>query len=341
MKIVKNLFITAVACGVLFSVFAIPLSAQISDKVQGTIIFDFTGKKDEPASVYIFGGKKIDEIITRLGLTVQGVIIEGRKRKLFLEKLKKKYKRGTENRWISKKSDKLEVFAFYKKPKVQADREQIIRPKITFEEISRKTRLSKDISVLLKIAVVLGTKREKGEASDTRIELAKTTYRLKKRRAVLIVSADSGAEKSGKIEVITGSTERWFLSADLPVAKLSSVKFVQGKGIIEPRETPKEVHIGLNCMIGDILKERQNLLKNFFIKGMLKMSKRPLDSYGIGIGFRFPKIRSLGIEISSFSIFASVIWSKEETEDKTKNLRKHQFLFGISYNLDKAMGWTK
>jgi hypothetical protein len=164
---------------------------------------------------------------------------------------------------------------------------------------------------------------------------------LGKKFAILTVSASLGGKKTSKVEVITGPREHWFLTADLPVAKLSNVKFVQDKGTVEPRETPKNLYLGLNWMIGDILAEKQNLLKNFFLKAMLKMSKAPLDGYGIGIGYRFPKVRLLGIDISSFSMFASLIWTKEEIEDKTEKLKKRQFLFGISYNLDKALGWVK
>jgi hypothetical protein len=316
----------------LFTLFLFESSilAQNSRKIKATIIFDFTGEKGEPASSYIFGGKDIYTIITKLGMNVTDVIDGSKDRQAFLEKLKKKYKRGTDNRWISKKQDILEVFVFYRKKNGK------LEPKVEFEEKSRKAKLAKDLSVLLKIVVAIVAK---GVPPD--IEMARTTYQLGKKRAILTVSASLGGKKTSKVEVITGSREHWFLSTDLPVAKLSDVKFVQDKGTVEPRETPKHLYLGMNWMIGDILAEKQNLLKNFFFKVMLKMSRAPLDGYGIGIGYRFPKVRLLGIDISSFSMFASFIWTKEEIENKTEELKKRQFLFGISYNLDKALGWVK
>lgn len=330
MKQAKSLFLVGMGVIFLFMSFENPILAQNSRKIKATIIFDFTGEEGDPASSYIFGGKDIHTIVTKLGMNVTDVIDGRTDRQAFLEKLRKTYKRGTDNRWISKKQDILEVFVFYRKP------DEKLEPKVEFEEKSRKAKLAKDLSVLLKIVVAIVAK---GVPPD--IEMARTTYQLNKKRAILTVSASLGGKKTSKVEVITGPREHWFLSADLPVAKLSEVKFVQDKGTVEPRETPKHLYLGLNWMIGDILAEKQNLLKNFFFKAMLKMSKAPLDGYGIGIGYRFPKVRLLGIDISSFSMFASLIWTKEEIENKTEELKKRQFLFGISYNLDKALGWVK
>ncbi len=40
---------------------------------------------------------------------------------------------------------------------------------------------------------------------------------------------------------------------------------------------------------------------------------------------------------------ASWLWTKEQLEDKSKmgELTKRQVQFGISFNLDKALGWVK
>jgi len=143
------------------------------------------------------------------------------------------------------------------------------------------------------------------------------------------------------MEIVTGPAEHWFLSADLPILKLSKVKFTGNEGSIEPKETPKVFYLGVNWMIGDVLKERLHLLKNFFIKGMVKFDKKPLDSYGFGIGYRFPAVRVLGLDMSAFSVFMSWLWTKEETEDKKTGLTKRQMQLGFGFNLDKALSWIK
>lgn len=342
----ENRFFTIVICIVpVIILLAGPLSAKSSNKIQGTIIFDFAGEKGDPPKAYVFAGKTIDTIITKLGLKVENVIGGSKDREAFLKKLKRKYKRGTGNRWISKEEDRLEVFAFYKKPKTKpgekndekADKKkEDPKPKIEFAEKSRKTRMAQDLSILVKTVVVMAAKGKKAE-----IEIYRTTYQLTKRRAALTVTASLSEVKTSKVEVVTGPAEHWFLSADLPAAKLSDVKFVQAKGTLEPKETPRNIYLGLNCMMGDILREQQSIFKNLFIKGMLKLSQKPLDGYGVGIGYRFPKVRALGIDISSFSIFAAMMWTKEENDTKTETLTKRQILFGIGYNLDKALAWMK
>ncbi len=350
MKQMRYFLIGMVGFIFFFLVFAFPLGAQDADEVKGTIIFDFTGKKEnETPLAYVFGGKSIDTIASQLGVKVDDILKGNTETKSFLENLKKKY-RKTGNRWISRENDLLEVFIFYR----QANKEKESspgedskganpggearegkKPEIKFEEMPRKTQFAKDITQLVKMVLVLGMKGE-----VTGIEVGRSTYRLTERRALLSVSA-AWQKKEKKVEMITGPREHWFLSADLPVTKLSDVKFVSDPGTLEPKETPKHFYLGVNVMVGDILAGRQNLSKNFFLKGMLKISKSPLDSYGIGIGYRFPNVRVIGVDISSFSVFASLIWSKEGTEGENNGLKKRQFLFGVSYNLDKAMGWIK
>ena len=103
----------------------------------------------------------------------------------------------------------------------------------------------------------------------------------------------------------------------------------------------QQFYVGLNFMLGDVLLERQALWKNFFLKGMVKFSKNPLDSYGIGIGYRFPPVKILGLDISALSIFGALTWSKENPDTQAGKLTKYQWQLGISYNLDRALSWVK
>lgn len=345
-------------------IFIFPLSAAENEnlKAQGTVIVDFTGvNPDSGTLVYRVFGKDIVEIISELNKNLpaerkidvckvlggkdedktgacKGVEIKdddsavNQAREFFLKELKNKYRKAVGQRWISKKKDNLDVYVFHTGKKAE----------IKIEEKKRKTKIAQDVSVLTKLVITYLTK---GEAAG--IALTEKRFRLEKQNGTLLVSACLNRDeknldqKEEKMEIITGPTEHWFLSADLIMLKMSKVKFVGDQGDIEPKETPKIFYLGVNWMIGDILKERQNLLKNFFIKGMVKFSKKPLDSYGIGIGYRFPKVKVLGVDISSFSVFTALLWTKEQTEDKTKELTKRQFQFGLSFNLDKALGWIK
>ena len=303
MKRMERFFLVVLVIIVIPGVFAFQLYGDVSTsvKAQSTIIVDFTGvNPDSGTLVYRIFGKDIVEIIAGLNHSLpddrkidvcnvlgdraedkteacKGKEMEdeeiSRARETFLKELKNKYKKALTQRWLSKKNDNLEVYVFHTGKKAE----------IKIEEKKRKTRIAQDISILTKLIVSDITKAEMF------ISMVDRQYRLGKQYGSLLVTVVLDKEKEEKMEIITGPAEHWFLSADLIVLKLSKVKFVSSQGAIEPRETPKVFYLGVNWMIGDILKERQNLLKNFFVKGMLKFSKKPFDSYGFGIGYRFPK----------------------------------------------------
>jgi hypothetical protein len=297
---------------------------------KATLIFDFTIQNENQSNKsYFIRGLDIDGICKKLNVNKPET---GDSKSIvnFLVEFRKKYNEMRENRWISKKGYILEIYVFFMGGKTA---------KINIKEERRKTRIAADISVLKKIIGKIMDEKKPPE-----YDMKSFSYTLTKTRAVLSISVDFEGNKGNlkKIELITGPTEHLFLSVDLPVSKISVAKFLGDNGTIEPKETPKEFYIGFNCMIGDILSEKQCVLKNLFFKGMLKLSKKPLDSYGVGIGYRFPRIRFLGINLSSFSMFASLIWTKEENEENNSDtLTKRQVLFGFSYNLDKALEWMK
>ncbi len=356
MERMERFFIVVLVIIVIPGILAFQLRADGNTgvKAQSTIIVDFTGvNPDSGTLVYRIFGKDITEIIAGLDRSLpadrqidvckvlgeraedkteacKGKEMEdeeiSRAREAFLKELKNKYKKALAQRWLSKKNDNLEVYVFHTGKKAV----------IKIEERKRKTRIAQDISILTKLIVLPMVKG----VMLMPIYMADRQYRLGKQYGSLLVTAVLDKEKEERVEIITGPAEHWFLSADLIVLKLSKVEFVSNQGTIEPRETPKVFYLGVNWMIGDILNERQNLLKNFFVKGMLKFSNKPFDSYGFGIGYRFPKVKVLGIDISSFSVFGSWLWTKEQLEDKSKELTKQQIQFGISFNLDKAMGWV-
>jgi hypothetical protein len=292
------------------------------------IIVDFTGSgtgSSETPAVYFFYKKTLDHIITTCGESAAVVVEDGVSRPDFLKQLAKKFKRASNKRWISKVNHQLKVFTFFKGN---------VTPTMQTIEKARKTALKDHITLLVKLVV-----KEAARAGE--ISMTENTYTLAKRRAQLTVTVSQSEGKKVTFDMITGPQEHWFLSADLTVVKLSDVKFTTDKGTVDPQETPKQFYVGLNFMLGDILSNRQALWKNFFFKGMIKFSKNPLDSYGLGIGYRFPPVKFLGLDISALSIFGALTWTKERAGTQAGKLTKYQWQLGISYNLDKALSWVK
>jgi len=327
--ITKKKTITLGVISILFFLFQPGIvQAQAPSETKGTVIFDFTREKEgDGPMAYVIMGRRFDDIVRKVGMSPEDVRGKDKEKLAFLEKLREKGSKITNNRLLGKKGDKFEIYLFYK---------GMVEPELDIQEKKRKSGIVKDIMTLSKL---LFTTLAKG--GDV-IQMTSRTFQLSLERAVVSIKAKLD-KKERNVEIITGSSEHWFFSADLLLQKLAEVKIVSAKDkeSLEPRETPKEFHLGLNWMIGDIFNEKRGLLKNLFLKGMVKFSKSPLDSYGFGVGFRFPGIKILGVDLSSFSIFSSVIWSKEQSEDKQQKLKKRQILFGISYNLDKALGWSK
>lgn len=156
-------------------------------------------------------------------------------------------------------------------------------------------------------------------------------------------NAKEPEKMENRVEIITGDAEHFFLSADVPFKKTAELKYNETNGTIELKDKPTEFYLGINFMFGDLTAERPNLsLKNFFLKAMFRFSKRPLDSYGFALGYRFPEKKILGLNLSPFSVFWGYIGTKEEKIDEAdKSKRKFKPTFGLSFNLDKALEWIK
>ncbi len=313
---------------------------------------------------FFIPGKSYKEILTAFQYNPDSFANERSNIINFLNALKKKYPKGTDRRWFGSRGDVLDAVVFYNpstptsaavattegkptccccgkqvaqvNPSAQ-ENQKTMAAKFTFKEDKRKTRIAGDLNTLIKLIFKVSAKG--GED----ITIAQEQHTLKERSALLTVSVSVGEKQTTAVVLTTGPQEHWFLSADLLVNKISEVKLVEKDKVntIEPKETPKSFFLGVNFLLGDILKEKQVFWKYFFVKGMLKISKTPWDGYGVGLGFRFPQWRILGVDISALSIFGAMVWTKEENADKSVKFTKRQMLMGISYNLDRALDWVK
>lgn len=293
---------------------------------KGMVIFDFTkmGENDSRtrSNVYTIFNKRIIKEIEKLkkASEISSYVNDPQKNGELIC-----------TRWFTVKHDLVKVYVLCKNE--HADNVGI---KIT--EKNRKSRLGEDISTLAGMVQKLFASKK-----DVPLIKVEKEYRLRKTRSTLIVQAGIKPENKNvkdfeeKVEILTGPREHLFLSADLPVEKISDFKYSEDPGSFEPKEKPTEFYLGLNWMFGDVLSEKQALWKLFFFKGMLRFSKSPLDSVGVALGFRFPEVRFLGFDLSSFSVFYGVIWTRQEDNDK----REPKWSFGFSFNLDKALGWLK
>ncbi len=148
-----------------------------------------------------------------------------------------------------------------------------------------------------------------------------------------------------KTSLFTGSKEHWFLSADVLIGK--GVEFGETDGQITVAGTPPSFYVGVDYLVGDLASDRRSFLNNIFLKAFVKGSTHPEDSFGIGIGLRgfgthvddFLKKAGLGLlDLNILSPFVSVTFTKPEDDGAE---RQRHLRFGVSLNLDKALGWIQ
>jgi len=255
-------------------------------------------------------------------------------------------------RWISGQGDDLRLYVVY----------QGTDPVVRFTEQSRKSRIATDLGNLIKLA---RSAKLDETAGVNELKCVEQSYELERVRSNLTVTveqtppaaraaamteaaalapASAGAAPKATATIITGPAEHWFLSADLPIRHFKELKLNDKSGLIEPAKTPTTFFIGLDYALGDILGESQSWRRDFVLKGMVKLSKQPLQTFGIALGYRGNALSSLGLSFDAVSPFAGYFWSRPEVPEGSSAAEKKlqgTFQFGFSFNLDTALGWTK
>jgi hypothetical protein len=167
------------------------------------------------------------------------------------------------------------------------------------------------------------------------------------------------SETSAEITLITGPSEHLFLSANAGSTSASQLKYDEESRSLQPRETPTGFLIGINYSVGDILTEpdsvgtwsREHLgyfLQGLYFGGAIQGSRRPFDQAGAILGFRYNPIPFLNrvVDFETVSPFVGAVWTKHDRVDDAGNRlgdRKYgsgDFVWGVSLNLDKALGWV-
>lgn len=238
-------------------------------------------------------------------------------------------------------------------------------PTFKVDEKDRVSRIVADlhtaIAVVKKVVKRDGTERKK-YGSVTR------TYTLTKHRSTLVVSAKQSAgaakapagatpEETREAEdveeakaadpieasktIITGPAEHLFLAADVPVTKVDELKVPDSGGAIDVKKKPSSFYASVNYSLGDLYAQKQPW-EGLSLKGFVSVSKQPLDSYGVGLGYRTPDFSVLGWDFSALSPFVGYfVTTTEVTDDAGVKTEKEirGWRAGISFNLDKALGW--
>ncbi len=240
-------------------------------------------------------------------------------------------------------------------------------PVSVVKETKRLTQLAQDLEKLI-TTVTKGVERQQQGAVppvQPTVRVVAQRITLAERRATVAIGARSVRTKNGSttiaddscknddciqrsLTVSTGPVESLFLSLDLPVTKVSDVVYDSASRTLQPKTTPTVVFLGLDYVpFGDVLtKPRSVGLSSVVLKGFIKLSSRPSDAWGFGLGFRPPALDLGGIKLDLFQAFGAYVWTRQDRvaasgDQAPGSSYKPALRAGVSFNLDKLGDWLK
>lgn len=286
-----------------------------------------------------------DQVQTAEEAAVLGVLYYFPKDKIPTPKptdLTKEFRLRDGQRFILSGGDKLAVYAdACAEPKVTD---------VTFKEEERELRILGEIKKIIKHYTGTGPGAD-AACGEGEVRLVKYEHELELKRANVKVVATSASGQDAEYTVVTGPAEHWFLSLDLPVTNRDVVKYDSTSGTLQPKETEPQLYFGINYLLGDVLSPAPkvgalaDLLNkdNLSVKLMLRASSKPLDSIGLGLGYNLPAWDSLNL--SALSVFIGHFWTKTDSIVggivQENSHYEGSWRFGISLNLDDALGYVK
>jgi len=253
-----------------------------------------------------------------------------------------KAKECNTNRLFTEKGGLIPVKVYYN----AATKEGVI-PKDVNDMITEKDRVTK-IVLDLRSAIQTGSREQANEAKPdnkassflgNKAPAPKSVgeYIQEYERSTITVSMDYPSNKDGvlKKEIISGSIEHMYLSADMPLTNVKQLKYDSKTSKVIEREKPASFYIGVNYKLGDVFINYDTWdLKNLSIKGLLSGSSRPSESMGLGLGYQF------NIEGVSLEAFVARVWTADDDSAGGAGVgRTPSNVVGISFDVGKAASW--
>ncbi len=262
-------------------------------------------------------------------------------------------------RWISGKGDNIRIYVL---------RSPGRRAKVEIGEDPRQTRLSSDLVTLTKLAQKISRTDVMEEVIIVEPDYSFTfrEYSLTKTRATVKVvgsllpdtanlgkADDEDAPSKLNTSLITGPPEHFFLSANVAYTKVRQIKYDEATRSLQPNAKPKEFFIGVDYTIGDLFDDASRSSIRSFLDGvymglMLEGSTQPFNQLALTLGFRhnLPGLEKF-VTFEAVSPYLGVVWARNDrlvgsgvSSSVDSNYGKGRFVFGLSLNLDKALGWA-
>ncbi len=230
-------------------------------------------------------------------------------------------------RWIATAGDALWIFAL---AGFKADQT------IQVLETKRKTHIALDLAQLAKLAKAAGF-------AAAAVNMVGFPYILQETRAdltVQVVSAD-GKNPQTVFSTKSGPPEQLSISANLPINTVKKLKLDENNNV-QTKEAPKEFLLGLNYNFGDVYEEYDTWdAHRGFVTGMVRFSKQPLDTVGLGLGYNFGFVSAFGGPIWIRQPRASTSPTSQAGQQVQPSMRyKFNLRVGVTFDLATAVGWV-
>jgi hypothetical protein len=155
---------------------------------------------------------------------------------------------------------------------------------------------------------------------------------------------DPDESAAPRADLLTGPKEHWFLSAAVPLTKASALTLDPKTDQLVLDDEPSAFYVGVNFLGGDLSDDRRTVLENLVFSVLVKASRRPLDSLGVGVGLRGQYLSRFGLNLDVLTPFVGWTFTKEAVEEagivRERGPRNAEFRFGVALNLDQALKWV-
>jgi len=214
------------------------------------------------------------------------------------------------------------------------------KDEVLFEESERQTRIASDFEKLVKTIVF------PAEAPPCP-NWTKKPYTLKFARSLVKVTATSidGKDKES-VTIVTGPEEHWYMAIDLPVTSSKTLKYDSSSKELVPQGNNHQLYLSINYLVGDVMSSKwKSWYDPFSAKLLVAAQSKPLDSVGVGVGYRLPKIDAWDLSLNSFEIFVGRFWTKQDKisdgQPQLNMSTRQSWLVGVSYNFDDGLKWVR
>jgi hypothetical protein len=212
---------------------------------------------------------------------------------------------------------------------------------VNFEEKERNTRFYNDLQA------ILGAGTSKKALAIPKPKCQDYRYPLKYKRASVTVTAyDESGKSVGSVVVVTGPPEHLYLGLDLPVNNRKTLKYDSTSNSLLPQSSSPELYLSFNLLAGDILAQASDVhwYEDFSGKLLIRAASRPLDSVGVGVGYRLGKLSALGYSLDALSVFVARVWTKQDALTNGRltvnGATATSWRFGITYDVGTAAKWV-